>query len=441
MVRHCRLFLCLFALVGSTRSASAQSFSLGEVGKPGDSFTCRLDLTLKGTMKIVREGKTVPMDFAAEGAHVFAEKVLDATKGIPVRVVRKYTTAKNTTLHGTEKSVRVLSPERSLVVARRNNDGLLCFSPAGPLTRAELELTAEHFDTMMLAGLLPGKDVSVGDVWKIDTAVVAALCQFDGLISHDLTGKLTEVKDGSALFAVEGKASGIEVGGMVRSAIRVAGKYDLLANRIVALEWKQNDSRDQGPATPATELESTVTLRRTYLTEEPKDLSRSALAAVSTDEDPAPALKLLSYRDDKGRYRFLYPRDWHIVARTENHLVLRLLERGDFIAQATIVPWKTLAPGTKTADDDFRKAIAETPGWVREEEVEAGTIPSEPDRTIFRITARGDLDGVRVVQTFCLITDKNGRQVVVTFTMKPAQVGRIGTRDVGLLNAIDFGDK
>ncbi len=114
-----------------------------------------------------------------------------------------------------------------------------------------------------MTGVLPTKEVAIEDTWRISNPSAQALCLLDGLVSHDLTAKLKEVKEGLAIIGIEGKANGIELGAMVKLEITATARYDLLRHRLVSLEWKQKDQRDQGPASPATEVETTSKVRRT----------------------------------------------------------------------------------------------------------------------------------------------------------------------------------
>ena len=77
----------------------------------------------------------------------------------------------------------------------------------GALTNDEVELVSEHFDTLALTGLLPEKEVKPGDAWRLPNDVVLALAQFEALISHDLTAKLTGVADGFATGAADSSPS------------------------------------------------------------------------------------------------------------------------------------------------------------------------------------------------------------------------------------------
>jgi hypothetical protein len=303
----------------------------------------------------------------------------------------------------------------------------------------ELEVVSEHFDTLHLTGLLPTKEVAIQESWTIGEATAQALCLFEGLISHDLKAKLTEVKDGNGVIVIAGKAAGIELGASVKLEINAVARFDLLKRRLVSLEWKQKDLRELGPASPASEMESTTVLKRSFLEEEPRELSTASLISVPQEAGrPQELLQLLEHKDPKGRYAFLYTRDWHVVGQTDNHLVLRLLDRGDFVAQATIAVWKKEEAGMHTSIEEFKRQIAEAPSWEMEEVSEAGEVPTDVGRWMYRISARGDLEGTKVVQNFILLAGPQGDQVVVTFTMKPANAAKIGTRDLALVNSIEF---
>ncbi|MCE9530085.1 MAG: hypothetical protein K8T89_02950 [Planctomycetes bacterium] len=414
----------------------AQNYNLSEIPNVGENYRVSIETTLTGSMTTTLDGKQNVLKISARNDHSILERSLIVEKGVIRKSARYYEKAMCQADVGDEKVKRSLRSERLLIVAQRQDDRLFCYSPAGPMSRAELEVVAEHFDTQHITGLLPDKEVTIEDTWKISNATAQALSLFEGLVSHDLTGKLTEVKDGRAIIVIEGKANGIELGASVKLEIKATVRYELLNHRIEEIKWVQKDAREQGPASPNSELESMTIVKRTFLAEEPKELSKSALVSVPADE-PQEILKLLQFKDAHGRFTFLHTRDWHVVGQTDHHLVLRLLDRGDFIAQATVTAWRTEAPGKHASPEEFKKLLSESPGWDLEGIVEANEVPADDGRWIYRVTARGDLDGTKVVQNFFLLAGPKGEQLVVTFTMKPANAAKIGTRDLALVHAIE----
>jgi hypothetical protein len=425
-------------LLAAAAPGRAQTYPLTEAVKAGDCFRVRIDMSLTGELKVGRDDKVLPVRLAATAAHEYPERVLHVgASGLPEKAARAYETARAVIDVAGEKSERSLRADRRLLVAQRPKDQPLVYCPAGMLTRDELALASEHFDTLALTGLLPGRAVAVGDTWKVANAVVQALCNFEGLTEQDLSCKLEEVKDGTARVSVTGSAAGIELGALAKLSIRATYHIDHTAKRLVRLEWKQTDDRDQGPASPATTAEVVTTVRRTPI-DQPAALSDVALVSVPDGFEPPATLTNLVHRDPKGRFDLAYGREWHVVSQTDEHVVMRLMERGEFVAQVTLTPWKKAERGGHLSPQEFRDVIAKTPGWEPETELQAGEVPSEPGRWTYRVSALGTLDGVKVLQNFFLLAGRDGDQLMLLFTMTPKQADRLGSRDLALVGSVEL---
>jgi len=428
----------MVATLAVVRAGWAQTYPLAETPQAGDCSRIHLEMHLSGEMNVNKEGKPVSLKLEARATHDYPERILQVSSdGLAERAARVYETAQAVITVDKEPVHRTLRAERRLLVAQRTRDRLVVFSPAGPLTREELELTGEHFDTLAVPGLLPGRAVSVGETWKVPNAIAQALCNFEGLVEQTLVCKLEEVKDQAARVAVTGKATGIDLGALAKLSVEASYYYDLTTKRLTRLEWKQKDERDQGPVSPATSVQTTVTLTRTSI-DRPATLSDVALVSVPDGSEPATQLTQLEYHDAKGRFDMLYGREWQAVSQGDEHVVMRLLDRGDFVAQLTLTPWTQAEKGKHLTPDEFRQAMADTPGWDPDDELQAGEVPAEGGRWIYRISALGELDEVKVMQNFYLVAGPEGQQVVLAFTMPPKQADRLGTRDLSIAASIDF---
>lgn len=435
-----RGWLGVAALVAAVNVSQAQTVVLAEDVTPGSCSRVDITLALDGKMKVERDGKLEPVPLKARAAHSLLERVdaADAKGGVGT-TLRHYLAAGSEAEVGTEKSRRELAADRRLIVARRSPDGTQHYSPDGPLFREELELVAEHFDTLCLPALLPGKAVNPGETWPVGPEAAQHACLFEGLIKNELVGKFVDTKNGVATFTITGKAEGLECGANAKLTVSAAGKFDLAMKRVTELVWEQTDDRDQGPASPATEVKAVVTLKRSPLADRPKELADDGKAKPPADGKVPDLLLSLRYSDPVGRYTFVYHRDWHVVGRTRGHLVLRLVEKGEFTAQATVTGWQKAAPGHHAAPADFKAVLGKLPGWEPEGgTMEESEVPTDPGRWLYRAAGRGKQDGLPVVQIFYLLAGPGGDQVAVTVVAQPEKAARLSPKDLILVNAIDL---
>jgi hypothetical protein len=423
-------------LLVATSLCWGQACTLAEAVKADDCFRIQLDMKLTGQMRIQRDGKVVLLEQEATAQHDFTERVLQVNDaGAMEKSARFYDTANSVITINKERTARTLRDDRRLQVAQRVKDQTILYSPTLALSRSELDLTGGHFDTTAVTGLLPGKKVEVGDTWKISNVVAQALCGFEGLTDQSLTGKLTEIKNDIATFTVTGPANGIDLGAQVKMTVEATGKFDLKAKRLVALEWKQKDERDAGPVSPASTLEATTTVSRKTI-DQPDGLSDVALVSVPSDDKLPANLLQLEVADAKNRFALSHAREWNLVSQTEKHTVMRLMDRGDFLAQVTITPWKEAPAGKHLAVESFKQAMNETPAWELEKELQEGEVPAE-GRWVYRYSVLGQLDGVAVMQNFYLIAAPTGEQVVLVFTLTPKQADKLGARDLTLVGGLE----
>ena len=433
-----RLLASAAILFIATQTSTAQTFSLKETPKVGDCFRMHIELSLKGELRVSADGKPTTIPLEAHAEHDFPERVLAINpKGVPEKTARVYETAKAAIKAGPDRTERTLRADRRLQVAQRHNDHALVYAPAGMLTRDELALTSEHFDTLTLTGLLPQKEVEIGATWKVTDAVAQALCAFEGLTSQDLACKLEKVEEKIAHVSVKGTANGIDLGAMVKLTIDGNYRYDLSEQRLTSLEWAQKDERDQGPASPASTDESTMKLTRKAI-DQPSSLTDVGLISVPDGFEPPMPMLQLYYRDPKSRYDVVFAREWQTVAETDEHLVMRMLDRGDFVAQVTISSWSRAKPGEHLSGEAFQQQMAKVPGWEPADVLQVGEVPTDGGRWIYRISALGQLDGVQVLQNFYLVAGPNGEQVVLAFTMTKAQVEKLAARDLSMAGSIEF---
>jgi hypothetical protein len=424
------------ALLMAALPAQAQTAKLVEMVKPGECFEYRLAMKVKGELRIQKDDVPSTIKLSGSAEHAFRERIMASRSAVAQRVVRRYEKALVNLTVGRDKTERTLREKRRLIVAQRNKDSRLTYCPAGALTRGELEVAGDHFDTLAIAGCLAGKEVKVGETWKVAPGLASALCNLEGASESKLEGKLTKIVVDKAHFAITGTVAGVEHGAQVKTKVEAEGVFDLRAKRLVKLEWTQSDERDQGPVSPASSMKVNITVSRKAI-DQPADMADVALVSVPDGFTPPAEMTHVEFRDAKGQFLLYHAREWQLTASTPDHTVLRLVERGDFIAQATIAPWDKAKKGKHMTPDEFRTAMNKTSGWKPEREIQADKVPSTDGKYIYRLSVQGQLDGLQVLQTFFLVANNDGDQVVVTFTMPPRNADKLGARDLSLAGSLE----
>jgi hypothetical protein len=424
----------VFSFLICTSSLPAQTL-LAERVEVGDCYQISLDMNLTGEIRFRKEATPITVKLAAKAAHAYVERAMAVENNMIQRSARVYETAKVTIDRGSDRSECTLRPSRKLVVAQRYKDQALSYSTTGALYRNELELLSGHFDTLSLSGIVNGKEVKVGDSWKLGNLVAQSLSGLEGMTEQKLEAKFDKLSEETAIITITGSVAGVEQGALVRSKIEASCSFDTKTKSLTKVVWQQKSDRDQGPVSPASTMDVRITLERKKIAQ-PESLCDVALVSVPDGFTPPGPMLNVEYRDPKERFALVHPRDWHLTAATNEHTVLRLVDRGDYVAQVTVTPWAKAKKGEHMMPEEFKKAMAETSGWRPNKELQAGEITAE-GKYIYRLSVLGHLDGTEVLQNFYLVTAPTGEQVVLTFTLAPKAADKLGARDLTIAASIE----
>jgi hypothetical protein len=435
-------FLVACAAAFAANAAHAQSVNLLEAPLEKQCVRNELTMQLEGKITVSQDGKERTFPHKASAKHVYAERFLETNGAVAEKSARYYTSAESVMhFNNDEADKRSLREPCRFIVAQRMSNRVLTFNPTALLRREEAELL-EHFDTMSISGLLPGKEIAVGKTWSVPNHVAAALCDLEGLTQQNLEGKLESVEGKLANLTIVGKAQGINLGAQVSILVNAKLTFDTQSQRIVQMEWKETDDRKQGPVTPTLTAEVTLKLSRSAV-DVPDTLKDFALVKIPAAKIPPAEMTNILHLDAKKLYSLAYARDWHVVSPENNsQLVMRNLEQSLFVAQATITPWKKIDPKDLITIADFAAQMAKTPGWREDKETDRTELKNLPkgQRAAYRVVASGELDGVQTTQYFYLIVGTNGQQALITFSVDPQQVRNFGARDVELVRELMFPD-
>jgi hypothetical protein len=429
--------LCLGIQV-SQAAKPPQTFSFVTVRKPGTLDRVVVRLEVGGELKEQERlgAKITSTPFSAECDITYDERTLEipAAAAGRWRSVRSYEKAAAKIKRGDEIAP-ALRAQRSLIAVQVDAQAATLFSPRGPLTREELEVTDVLANSLLLEQFLPNKPLAVGQSWKHGEKLMAMFLGLDAVTQCDVQSTLKEVTDTVARFEVSGTVDGTRLD--VATKIGLKGKYrfDLRLKRIDWFGVVVNEQKPIGKVERGLDAQATVQVRIT-----PKDscpaLDDAALKGLALESDAA--LKQLQYEPRDGQWQVLHERRWQTAGDRPDLAVWRFVDRGDYIAhcRAAVAPQRRADKPMSL--DEFKDDVRRTLGKNLSEIVEAKELSDTGDRRVYRVVAKGEPNEVPMQWHYYLVADPQGRAVALAFLVEQKLADRLADEDAKFVAGIRF---
>jgi hypothetical protein len=416
---------------------TARSFRAART--PGSVDQVQAALEVSGDLKIIDQGKVERMKMSVAANFVYDERLLDAsgTGDGPMRSIRYYHRASGAIQSGEHEYEAGLREERRLIAAHVDGPQVTLFSPQGPLTFDELELTDVLANSLLLDRLLPQKPVAPGARWEHSDELVAALLGLDRIDTNDVRSTLSEVTEGQARLEMSGRVSGAEQG--VSTEIELKGKYhfDLQTKRISWFGILVRENRAVGHVDTGFDVVARLQMRITA-GRRSEHLSREVLA--SGDLEPTPELTHLSYEPPGGKWRLDHDRRWSVITEEQDQAVLRLIDDGDKLAQCNVALLPQSPDATQSALEGFQSDVIRALGENFKSVIRASQRHNENDYRVFQVVAEGEASGVAMHWIYYLVTDKQGRRVILAFVLEKEMLGRFDQAAEGLVDTLQLAE-
>jgi hypothetical protein len=331
----------------------------------------------------------------------------------------------------------VLRDDRKLIGAVIEGPKATLFSPRGPLTREELDLVEILGNSLLMDGLLPDQPVKLGQSWSLSSDLVTAILGLDAISQSDVTSTLLTVTDDRARFEMGGKVSGAIDG--VATEVELKAKYhlDRKAGRICWFGLLVRENRSIGHVGPGLEVTARLQMKITPAVESAQ-LSDAALASQKFEATPESTQ--LAYDSPQGGWQFLHDRRWFVTRDDANLADLRLLDRGDLMAQCKVSSLPNAPAGKETTLAAFQEDIKHGLGKNFKQFLEAGQSANQADYRVFRVLVEGSASDLPIRWIYYLLADKHGHQVVFAFVLESRLMEAFGKADERLLSTVRLSD-
>lgn len=430
------------ALLSLSVDAAEQAYTLRSSRKRGEITKVQVELEVGGDLKVVSDGKVKPLKMGVKGKLAYEEKLLDeetaANDSLRLRSARYYDHAEAEIKIEEGDSRSKLRGDRRLIVVDAAPKRTLLFSPLGPLTREELDLLETPGNSLWLEQLLPSKPVSVGGRWKYSDSLMASLLGLDAVSQSEVFSELKTVDDKNARFELGGTVHGAIGGVATDIEIKAKCRFDRKQRRLAWVGLLIKENRSVGHV--ATGL-NVVARMQIHLVPggQSEQLADAALEGLPADASALPIA--LECQDPAGKIRFQHSRDWHVVSDLGDVVTMRYVDRGEVVAQCNVSTLADFEPGKRPALSKFQQEIERSLDKSFGQFVQASESVSSTGHVIYRVVAEGTVSDLPIQWRYFLVSDDNGRQAVLAFTLESKLAAQLGEADKELVSSLEFTSK
>lgn len=406
---------------------------------PGETCRVKVLYELDGELKLKVEGGLPAKSPVKVNAQlVYDEKMLalDPSQSRANSAVRHYESAQAAIVYREGTVQPQLREDRRIVaVQAASAQDVILYSPLGPLDRDELDLIDVPANSALIDALLPARQMTVGQTWKLEVDWLAPLVALDAVHQSNLVCKLDRVEKNLAMIHIQGNVSG-SVGG-VSSEIGLAAKlsFDLKAKRVTWYAMTLKENRAIGHAHPGLEATARIQMAIQPASNVP-NLHPDMLADLHLQADE-PA-RLLEFRSRAGGFELLTDRRWHVLIEREDVSVLRMVEGGDLIAQANLSALAPLESGETFTIIDFQQDVKRALTDHFGQFVTASESVTDNGLRLMRVVTTGKVDDLPIDWVYYHIMDDAGHRLSCVFTYESALSDRFAAVDQSLLSSLRF---
>ncbi len=413
---------------------------LKESRNAGDFANVRVVLEVRGDLRLRPDSdgddevQTEPVQVLANLN--YAERLLqrgdEALAGR--RSIRRYQRAEaRFQIDGRRHDV-ALDDQCTLIGVQRDLESTIHFCPAALLSREDLDLLEVPGNSLLVDALLPGHPVPVGQQWPVSDHIVGALLGVDAVSNQDVQCELEEVTGHRANVTLQGVVHGAVAGVATEIDLRGRYQFDLKAGQVTWLALIIKEDRSIGHIAPGLDVTARLQMKIDPR-ESVAELSDAALEGAPLVPDDW--LTQLVYESPDAGFRFTHPRDWHVIAADPKAVVMRLIERGELVAQCNVSPLPDVEPGSKTLEE-FQREVRKSLGEHFGEFQRANEAQTSTGLEIYEVAVQGTAEGLPVYWTYFLVHDDTGRRLAFAFTVEEQLAGALAEKDRELVSGVEF---
>ncbi len=417
-------------------SLAADNVPLQSQCQTGDLTRITATLEVSGKLTLHNGAKTEELPLKVTGRFAYDEAALANTSDQAARrSARYYRTAEAEIAINGQADRPKLRDDRRLILVESAKQGFVISSAGGLLTREELDLIDIPGNSLALDALLPSEHVEADGHWKPAEAGLRDLLGLDAVSASTVECHLTSKTDAAADIAFSGQVDGAVSGVSTEIQLEGAAAFDRHTKRLTLIQMRIKERRSTGHVSPGIDAVADLKLEIAPLAASeqltPTTLARLATEAKATDAPPALAL-----RSEAGGYDLAYDRRWHVTHDEAEVTVLRLLDRGELVAQCNISLLPPLPEGKPLSLEDFQADVKHSLGKNFGDFETASEGKTAAGLHMLRVVATGTVSELPIEWRYYLVTNSSGRRIAVTFTLEQKLAERFADADTTMVESL-----
>ncbi len=417
-----------------------QAVELVDSRQDGQMQKVQVTFKVQGKLRTEQRSETkipdVPLQ--AQSRLTYAEKFLRCTSqpGVTTRTVvaaRDYEKAEANIQVADQRDDTQLKPHEKVILA--DGSAYALTSMGVPLSREEVEMLDVPGSSINAYRLLPNAPVTTGETWAHSADDMAAVFNLDEVIVNEVRSRLVDVERGLARMQIGGTITGNVHGAATELKVSGDYRYDLQWKRINWVQLVIEENREASPIRPGFNVKAELRMLVAPLKES------STLAAVDTPK----ALKItdnkhrfLRFESLPARYRLILDANWHVVDERTTSTSLRLVDKGDIVAQANIRRLKRLEKGKTLGLEEFQSDIQKALGDRFGQFESAKKSQRHDGYEVLRVAAMGTDAEIPVRWIYYHLANGIGDRIAFVFTMETKAIESFGKYDHAMIDSIQL---
>jgi hypothetical protein len=418
--------------------AVGQTYDLRPAYRVGDLFRTDIIVELKGELssKPSPDADPVSKPFKVSIKQRYDECILETTPdGRILRSMRYYTSADGDYRYGdleAEPTLAKFGPDW-LLFDREGAQPLVC--PRRLVFRQEMEMLDVPGNPGFVADLLPKEPVAKDATWPAENTALTKLLVIDAVSESDVATRIDSVDGDNVSLVSEGEVAGAASGVATDVNLRARTVYSLKERRPLTFAMTWREVRSIAHAEPGFDVTATIRLATSRI---------DASEALADDRIEALPKKyrlemgLLKYESPSKDFRFVQDRRWFVTAPDETSAVLKLIDRGELVAQCSLVRLPPVAKDDVYSLDDYKAEVQEKLGESFGRFVDTREFETKKGVRVMKLHVDGMAQDLEMRWIYYHLSEPSGRHVAMIFVYEPQFETTFGDADRWVVENFEF---